>query len=303
MSRQLTSLWVAVAILAAAGPLSAEEIQLAGIRLGQHVNRLLDVWGPPDGIVVGEGPEVAAPSQAQMPAGAAAPPLASAPGAGPGAMAGPGVPLPPGGAGPMMGPAGPEAMGLGPGPMPMAGPGGAGPMGGPPGVGPMGAPGGGAGPGMPGPAMGALGGAAAGAAPFPIWALPVWVTMRPGEVEWVYQRGPVVMGFVLDRDGYVTCIAVAGWECGWARSALWQPHRYIKLGDSLSRVIYRYGYPDSVETYTASGPSVGQNSITVTFGQVSRQFSRDCILRYEERNNIAFTLHDFKVVRIHIWQR
>ncbi|MBC7289651.1 MAG: hypothetical protein H5T86_16765 [Armatimonadetes bacterium] len=141
------------------------------------------------------------------------------------------------------------------------------------------------------------------AGPFPDsdWALPVWVTIGPGETEWIYQRGPVVMGFVLDKDGYITCIAVAGRECHWARTALWQPHRYIKLGDSFKRVLYRYGFPDSVETFTSSGPAVSANSITVTFGQVSRTFSRDCILRYEENNNIAFTVHDFKVVRIHIW--
>jgi len=156
-----------------------------------------------------------------------------------------------------------------------------------------------------GPGAGGAGaaGAAVGAAPFPIWALPVWITLRPSEVEWIYQRGPVVMGFALDRDGYITCIAVAGRECNWARTALWQPHRYVKLGDSFKRVLYRYGYPDRVDTFTASGPMTGDNSISVTFGTVNRTFSRDCVLRYEEESNIAFTLHDFKVVRIHIWQR
>lgn len=301
-------------IVLAAGSAVAAEVQLAGIRLNQHAINLLDVWGQPDGIVVGEGPEQA-PTAAQAPGAAAGAPLMTGPGAGPGMM-GPMGPM-----GPGMGPMGPMGPGMGPmgpgmGPMTPAGaegmmPGAAGPgmggmeMGGMgptemgPGMGPMGAAAGPAAMGAPG-GMAAVAGAAA---PFPIWALPVWVTLRPGEVEWIYQRGPVVMGFVLDSGGYITCIAVAGYKCDWARTALWRPHRYVKLGDTLKRVLYRYGYPDEIETYTASGPSVGQNSITVTFNQVSRTYSRDCILRYTEDNNIAFTLHDFKVVRIHIWKR
>jgi hypothetical protein len=285
--------------------MSAEgaEIQLAGIRLGQHAINLLDVWDQPDGIVVGEGPEVAAPTMAQMPGAAAGTPLVTAPGMGMDMLGMGAMGMPPMGP---MGPMGPvaaqpgmEAMG-GMGPFPGAGMGAM-----PPGMGPeMGAPGAMGAPG--GMAMGAPGAAAAAAgpvSPFPIWAMPVWVTIEPGEVEWLYQRGPVVMGFVLDRDGYITCIAVAGYECNWARTALWQPHRYVKLGDSLKRVLYRYGYPDEVQTYSASGPGVAQSSITVSFGQVSRTYSRDCILRYTEKSNIAFTLHDFKVVRIHIWQQ
>jgi hypothetical protein len=185
-----------------------------------------------------------------------------------------------------------------------------GPMGGMPGGG--GAAGGAMGPGgmmggMGAPGMGGAGGAAgagaAAAAPFPIWALPVWITLRGGEVEWIYQRGPVVMGFALDRDGYITVIAVAGRECNYARSALWQPHRYVKLGDSFKRLLYRYGYPDDLATYTAAGPAVGTNAVTVTFSGVTRTFTRDCVLRYSDHDNIAFTLHDFKVVRMHIWQR
>jgi len=300
MARRRGYLASAVVAFVLCAPVIGEEIQLAGIRLGQHAINLLDVWGQPDGIVVGEGPEM--PTAAQAPGAAAGTPMMTPPGAGPGmggpAMGAPGMGMggmggpgmgPPGGAGPMMG--GPGMMGGMGGPGPGAMPGG------------QGAPGMGAG-GM-GPGAGGAGaaGAAVGAAPFPIWALPVWITLRPGEVEWIYQRGPVVMGFALDRDGYITCIAVAGRECNWARTALWQPHRYVKLGDSFKRVLYRYGYPDRVDTFTASGPMTGDNSISVTFGTVNRTFSRDCVLRYEEESNIAFTLHDFKVVRIHIWQR
>lgn len=308
----------AVLVVVLSVPAMAEEIQLAGIRLGQHAINLLDVWGQPDGIVVGEGAEQV--TAAQAPGAAAGAPMMAQPGAGPGmGMGGPGMGGPmmgPGMGGPMMGgqgmggPGGPM-MGLpgGGGPMMGQGMGGPGMMG--PGMGPGamgGPPGAMGGPGMMGPGAGAAGAAgaaagAAGAVPFPIWALPVWITLRPGEVEWIYQRGPVVMGFAIDRDGYITCIAVAGRECNWARTALWQPHRYVKLGDSFKRVLYRYGYPDRIDTYTASGPMTGDNSISVTFGGVNRTFSRDCILRYEEESNIAFTLHDFKVVRIHIWQR
>ena len=47
----------------------AREVQLAGIRLGDHAINILDVYGMPDGIAVGEGAELTA---AQTAGGAAA---------------------------------------------------------------------------------------------------------------------------------------------------------------------------------------------------------------------------------------
>lgn len=141
--------------------------------------------------------------------------------------------------------------------------------------------------------------------PFPIWALPVWVDLGPREVQWVYNKGPVVLGFVLDRDGFVKAIAIAAEKCDFARTALWRPHAYVKLGDDFKRVIYRYGYPDEIVTFTSSGPgsaSTGGGSVSVQFGQTTRTFSRDCILRYRDNNNIEFTLHNMKVTRLVIWQ-
>jgi len=288
-----------------AAPSHADEVQLAGMRLGQHAINLLDIWGQPDGIVTGEGNENPAPSAAQAPGAAGGAPMMSQPGMGMGGMGGGASMGMPGAMGPMgsgamgggMGMPGGGAMGPMGGPMGGGAPGGM--MGGMPGAGGMGAPGMG---GMGG-AGGAAGAGAAAAAPFPIWALPVWITLKPGEVEWIYQRGPVVMGFALDRDGYITVIAVAGRQCNYARSALWQPHRYVQLGDSFKRLLYRYGYPDDLATYTAAGPAVGTNAVTVTFSGVTRTFTRDCVLRYSDHSNIAFTLHDFKVVRMHIWQK
>lgn len=138
-----------------------------------------------------------------------------------------------------------------------------------------------------------------------MWALPVWVTLGAHEVEWIYQRGPVVLGFVVDRDGFIKVIAVAAEDCNFARTALWKPHRYVKLGDSYQRVLYRYGYPDEQLAFSWTSPgsaSVGGGTISVSFNQVSRTFTRDAILRYTENNNIAFTLHNFRVTRIHIWE-
>ena len=138
-----------------------------------------------------------------------------------------------------------------------------------------------------------------------MWALPVWVTLRSREVEWIYRKDAVVTGFVLDRDGFVRVIAVAAEECGYARTALWRPHRYIKLGDSFKRVIYRYGYPDEQIGFSWSSPgsaSIGGGNISVSFGQVSRTYSRDMMLRYTEDNNVSFTLHNMVVTRIHIWE-
>jgi hypothetical protein len=79
----------------------------------------------------------------------------------------------------------------------------------------------------------------------------------------------------------------------------------VKLGDSYKRVIYRYGWPDETITYTSTGPgevSPGANSpISVTWNGFTREFARDCVLQYTEHNNINFTFHNLKCVRMHIW--
>ncbi|MHB8997289.1 MAG: hypothetical protein ACYC63_18745 [Armatimonadota bacterium] len=267
---------------------SAREVQLAGIRLGDHAVNLLDVYGTPNGIAAGEGPALAT---GDAPTGGMA--GQSMPGMGmqpmPGAL---GVPPP----GAMDGFPGMPSMAGGPGNFPLS------PMAGPgmPGAEGAGGPGG-----APGGAAGGAGAGGLQTVPFPIWAMAVWVDLGPGQVEWVYNRGAVVLGFVLDRDGFVSSIAVAAESCNFARTALWRPHRYIKLGDDFKRVIYRYGYPDRSITFTSSGPgsaSTGAGSVTVQFSPTVRTYSRDCELHYDEANNVSFTLHDMKVTRIHIWE-
>lgn len=268
---------IAAAITLASTPATAREVQLAGIRLGDHAIHLLDIYGQPAGIALGAGEELsAAQAPAAMGAGVATfgPPMGGLEALAPPGMGMPGMP------GADIAAAPPEA--AGPGAFPEAG----------------------GGPGAEGAA--AAGAAAGGAAqPFPMWALPVWVTLRAHEVEWIYQDGPIVLGFVLDRDGFIRVIAVAAEKCDYARTALWAPHRYIKLGDSYKRVLYRYGWPDDQIGFSWSSPggaSVGGGLVSVSFNQVSRTFSRDVMLRYEENNNIAFTLHDMVVTRIHIWE-
>ncbi len=67
-------------------------------------------------------------------------------------------------------------------------------------------------------------------------------------------------------------------------------------------MIQRYGWPNETITYTTSGVGGGAAAPSVSFSGISKTFSRDCILRYTENgNNIDFTLHNFRVVRIHIW--
>ena len=157
----------------------------------------------------------------------------------------------------------------------------------------------GAPPGVPG-MPGAAGQVQAGAVPN--WALPVYIDTRAGEMMWMYQRGPVTLGFLLDLDGYVQAIAVAADRCNYARTANWQPHKYVKMGDHYSRVLQRYGWADETNTYTASGIGAGAAAPSVSFSGTNMTFSRDCVMRYTEGgNNIDFTLHDFRVVRIHIW--
>ncbi len=260
-----------------AGVADAREVQLAGIRLGQHAVNLLDIYGEPMGIATGQGEAFAGGG-----AGAGA-------GAGMGAEGGmemgmgaegamPGAAMP--GAEPGM-PA--EGMEGGPGAFPEAG----------------------AGPGAGAAEAGAAaGGGGVQANPYPTWALPVWVDLESNQIQWLYRIKGVVLGFVLDRDGYIESIAVAGENCNFARTSMWQPHQYVKLGDSYKRVIYRYGWPDETLTYYSTGPGevgTGGGPVSVTFGGTTREFSRDCILRYTEHNNIEFTFHRMKCVRVHIW--
>jgi hypothetical protein len=292
----------------------AMESQLAGMRINQHAVDLLDKYGTPDGIVTGEGEEVAAAAGA----GGAAAGMGPGMGGGMPGMGGGGMPGMGGGGMPGMGGGG--MPGMGGGGMPGMGGGGMPGMGGggmPGMMGGGGAPGGGGGmPGMggsgaPGGAGGAAGGGAAAggavsASAFPTWGMPVWVTLGPSEVEWLYRRYGVVLGFVLDRDGYITVIAIAAEDCNYARTAKWAPHKYIKLGDDFRQVVYRYGYPDATVTYDATGTgevASGGGSITFSAQGISRVFSRDCVLRYTESNNITFTLHNMTVIRIHIWKK
>ena len=199
----------------------AREVQLAGIRLGQHAVNLLDIYGQPMGIATGQGERFAG-------GGAAGAGMGMDMGMDMGMGMGMGMPAEPGMGAPVE-PGMPPDAGMGPGAFPEPG---------------MVEPGmEGAEPGMGGGAAGA-GAGGVQANPYPLWALPVWVDLESNQIQWLYRVGPVVLGFVLDRDGYIESIAVAGENCDFARSSLWQPHQYLKLGDSYKQAIYRYGWPE-----------------------------------------------------------
>ena len=212
---------VSLSCLLFAGMADAREVQLAGIRLGQHAVNLLDIYGQPLGIVTGQG-EAFAGGGGGGAGGGMGMGMEAGMGVEPGTEMGAGMGMEPGME------AGMPAEGAGgPGAFPEAGAGG-----------------------MGGEAGGAAGAGAGGvqANPYPLWALPVWVDLESNQIEWLYRSGPVVLGFVLDRDGYIESITVAGENCNFARSSMWQPHQYVKLGDSYKRVIYRYGWPDETIT-------------------------------------------------------
>lgn len=233
---------ITLAALALCVTASATEVQLAGVRLGQHSFHVFQVYGQPDCVIFGaDGPGGISTAGGGAPAAAAAGPSAGEPSGGPSAGA--------------------EGA--------MPGEGGA-------------------------PAEPAFGGAstAGGGAPsgtrfarsvdVPDWASVVRTPMTTKETMWCYRRGDVSLAFILDRDGYVVAILVAGKRCDWARTALGEPKRAVKLGDSFKTVIDRYGYPAS------SGPGSG--------------FSRDITLNYGYDNNVEFWLTDMKVSRIFIWE-
>jgi hypothetical protein len=285
---------VAMCLLMALGVVasaSANEIQLAGIRLGQHVMQVMQVYGQPNGIVKGSGGGTVAGSAATSTTGAAGQTGAAGAGAaGPEGEAG-AAPSPEG-----VGPGAEGAQGAGePG---AAGPGGA-------------AATATAGVGGAGSGGGSVGGAPIGPRPFfrsdcPDWAAPVWVPMTADESLYVYRRGAVVLGIVVDRDGYVNAIAIAGLSCDWARTALWDPHRSVKLGDDYRRVIERYGYPDESKSYARTDRAFASmrslDAVNAAFGGIANA-TRDLIMHYGEGNNVEFLLRDMKVIRIHIWEQ
>jgi hypothetical protein len=149
----------------------------------------------------------------------------------------------------------------------------------------------------------------AGVSDFPDWVMTIWFDLHEDEIEYFYMRGKCAVGFVIKKDtGKIVAISVAGEMCDFARTALAKPHESVKLGDDYKRVIYRYGWPHDQETFVGSGNAMtnfGENT-NVTFGGSTNTFRRDCVLWYhelrgEKQSNVAFTLHDMKVTRIHIW--
>lgn len=94
----------------------------------------------------------------------------------------------------------------------------------------------------------------------PDWAAAITVQLDNNHVEWLYRRDTYSMGFVVDRLGFVDAIVVAGVFSPIAQTQLEDPVHTIKLSDDLRKVLFRYGYPDTIETYqinAASGVNVG----------------------------------------------
>jgi hypothetical protein len=91
----------------------------------------------------------------------------------------------------------------------------------------------------------------------PDWASAITVSLDNNHVQWLYNRETFSMGFVVDRLGFVDAIVVAGTSSPIARTQLEDPVHTIKLGDDLRKVLFRYGYPDTIETYTVSVAGAG----------------------------------------------
>jgi hypothetical protein len=174
----------------------------------------------------------------------------------------------------------------------------------------------------------------------PNWAAAVTVQLDNNHVEWLYRRDTYSMGFVVDRLGYVDAIVVAGVQSPIARTQLEDPIHTVKLGDDLRKVLFRYGYPDTIETYTinyAAGVAVGAAggggeagagaegaagaagaagaggagaagaggggaaAAAATGGGAANAAVRTFEVRYEQSYNVVFTIRNNRVVRIYIF--
>lgn len=148
--------------------------------------------------------------------------------------------------------------------------------------------------GMPGaPTMPGAGIGAGTTVPIPselAWAVPVFIQPQQNQRLWLYRREQAALSF-LEQDGVVIAIAVAGEQFPYARTALGDPFRSIKLGDDLQRVLLRYGPPDSALLVGQMQP-IQPTSVGI-FSMIS--------LRYHESSNIEFLVVNNKVVRIFIF--
>lgn len=170
----------------------------------------------------------------------------------------------------------------------------------------------------------------------PDWASAITVQLDNNHVQWLYNRDTYAMGFVVDRLGYVDAIVVAGIESPIARTQLEDPAHTVKLGDSFAhKVLFRYGYPDTIETYPINvaagvtaggaaptigsqaggsgpggaagapgieggGPEVGGGGGGAGGGAGNNAF-RTFEVRYEQSYNIVFTIRNNRVARIYIF--
>jgi hypothetical protein len=125
----------------------------------------------------------------------------------------------------------------------------------------------------------------------PGWAGAITVGLDGNHVEWLYNRGSYAMGFVVDRLGFVDAIVVAGISSDIARTQLEDPLHTVKLGDDLRKVLFRYGYPDTLETYPVNAVATGGAN------GAFRMFE----LRYEQSYNVVFSIQNNRVIRIYIF--
>ena len=84
----------------------------------------------------------------------------------------------------------------------------------------------------------------------PDWAGAITVGLDNNHVEWLYNRDTYSMGFVVDRLGFVDAVVVAGIYAPIAKTQMEDPLHTVQLGDDFRKVVFRYGYPDTIETYT-----------------------------------------------------
>ncbi len=168
----------------------------------------------------------------------------------------------------------------------------------------------------------------------PDWASAITVQLDANHVQWLYNRDTYAMGFVVDRLGFVDAIVVAGTQSPITRTQLEDPVHTVKLGDDLRKVMFRYGYPDTIESYTVALAGVGTGASAGAGGsegggsggsgerggssasgsgsgesgeggggadQTGNNAYRTFELRYEQSYNVVFTIRDNRVVRIYIF--
>lgn len=147
-------------------------------------------------------------------------------------------------------------------------------------------------------------------AKLPAWAASVAITPNAGQETWLYNRTTYWMSFLVDRLGFVNAISATGSVTGAGAKAPTLEAEGIEgsvsLGDGLGKVMNRFSYPDTIESYPAaekpepksSKPDAATRTFELNYDVAPRaQSGSGSRATFTVRNNIVLRFYAYEVWR------